>query len=323
MGTLVNVKNVDELEKLSDNLLVVQEEVEHYSNELCDELNVLLEQSNQEFGISQVLLTDAQVQESIALCELTEAEAELARASAELAEAMASENPIWIASASAREYSALQKFNEASKKYNETVEYRKKMEHKVELCEQAVRESQELLDDTRQFCLGISTETKELSEHGSFLLKEAYQTMLSYFALTTFAQREKYSQWKNPDISEKVDVDKPIMPPEINNRMNPGRDEMMALLAELYSIDSKFRERVDKLRERYSNGDVTEVIRGIKTNDSGKLAEEIVKKAFAPYGDIDTQVSQDVTDDRYTKIGVVVEKKLKKSFCPMRKTNFF
>lgn len=133
-------------------------------------------------------------------------------------------------------------------------------------------------------------------------LAAAFGDLGGYASRTSSPVTAKYEKWEKYEAKPK----EPIRPDEIRLRLNPDRNVCMGLLAMLCAADEKFRVMVNGYR---AAGKTDDVILKIRKNMAGRLAEEIVKGALAPFGEsVDTQARTYFDDGTYTKTDLIVHK---------------
>ena len=304
MDTIVNVKSIDELNVSSQELEQVQSETVYASEDIMKMISIMVTDAEKELAISNVMLNEARAREALALVELVTAEAELAAASAELAAASASGNPFAIDEATARLTDAQIRFSNAQSKYNEAVQHRERMEQRVELCERALNQANILYDNTDSICHNRISQIDDIIQRGICALRDAYETLDRYRMMTTTVQRKEYATWKKAD-REDSEKEKPIMPTDIISRLNPSKSVMLAILAETAVLDYGFGQMIDQLRKENLQGENAKALLSIRQHVSGRLAEEIVKKAFAPYGVIQNQARKEL-EESYTIVDILL-----------------
>lgn len=304
MSALVDVKEVQGLENSAHELQQVQSSSENAANLLREMINALILEAEADLAVSTAMLGEAQIREAKALAELVAAEAELASAGAEMAAATASGNPFAIAAASARLAAAEARFAQAKAEYDAAVQHRERMERRVELCQEALRRAQDLNDRVSSSCQNHLSEMEERVQSGNGAFQEAHSTLEHYHGMTTSVQRQAYKQWKQPE-KKAENEGKPVMPPEIIARLNPSKTVMLAILAELTATEPGFRQTVERLKKEAEQGDRAKAELTIRRNLSGRLAEEIVKKAFQPYGTVHDQTRKEL-EESYTKVDLLL-----------------
>lgn len=325
MAELIDVRDIEGLPYSIQTLQDCRVSADDACRQLESDLQALLEEAQNDLSISNGLLEMARAREAIAMAMLVKAEAELAMAGAEVAAAAA--NPIALAAALARLAEAETEFMRAKDEHDAAVAHRERMEHRVELCEQAVQKSQELLERTMDICRCQLSALSDRANNGSFVIDQEYSTLQIYLKETTPEIRTVYNSWlsgevvgnyhkkneggndnrknlKNEDVKE--EKEKPVRPDELRRRMNLNYNQMLSVLAASMAKDPNFANTIYRMREQAKDDTLREKTElAVKKNMVGRLAEEIVRGAFSPYGTIQEQVHRDV-EDRFTKVDFVV-----------------
>lgn len=113
-----------------------------------------------------------------------------------------------------------------------------------------------------------------------------------------------YEKWRSYQTNSQV-----AYPPEIIERINPGDDVQVGLLAHLYVTDARVRLQVDELLRMMEKPDKREKAR-IKSrkNMAGRLGEAMIRDGLSPFAnEVNVQVHCNLTDGRYTKIDMAME----------------
>lgn len=304
MEALVAVKNIDGLIKSAEEIQSIRKAANLSAQNLIQQLHILVEQAEAELSVSRVMLEESVVRENLARVELLSAEVELAAASAELAEAVAIGNSVAILMAEERFAEAQRRYSQAQQEYEEAVQHREQMVKRVELNEEALSRAQNIFDTTQAESDAQLRQIEDVSECGVSVLKDAHETMERYIAITTVLQRQEFAKWDKPEKQE-ISNDKPVMPDELRERLNPSKEVMLGLLAATMAKDDGVRNSIEEYHKLIAQGESDKVDLRVRRNLSGRLSEEIVKHAFALYGEIDGQVHREV-EDYFTKVDVVV-----------------
>lgn len=299
VNAIVDVKDINGLVSSANEIMHIQDNTEKVSSALNQRLLMLVESAECEMGISRGLLVEAELEENMRLVELQMASAELLAAEAEFVAAVSSGNPLAICDASEKVSAATSKVAIATEKYNDAVEHTNNMRRRVDLVEQALNRSNTLLEDVKRTCQYHISNMKDISSNASENLHKAHEILEYYFSITTSIQRDEFKKWRKKEDENKDD--KPVMPPVIIDRLNPSESIMMTMLGELDATDSNFNSFVKRLRGMVQTGERDRAELIVRRNGSGRLAEEIVKQSFAPYGMVLDQARKEL-EVSFTKV---------------------
>lgn len=178
------------------------------------------------------------------------------------------------------------------------------MRRRYAMALEAQARASELFANVQEDFRNTKERIRNTSDRSNRTVQEAYDTLHRYFAVTNPEIREAHKKWEQEECVE----GKPVTPVDLSRRLNPGESVMFGLLAALYASDAKFRAYVDERRQEFLNGTLTreQIETKIKKNLVGRLAEEIVIRAFKPYAEsVDTQAVKQVDDEHYTKTDLI------------------
>ena len=301
MNSLADVRDVEQIPSIVTGLKNFDNLIGDACNEKKHQLDELIDETRMEEQTSSGLLNTAKEIEETAHVVFLAAEAAVAEAGAECAACAGS--PAEFA-ALAHLAEATEKMEKAKEAYEIAVRHREAMEHRYELAVQCLNKSQELFDRTQIILDGRKSEIDGITQQGIARLETAYNDLTNYItevAPDAIATYEEWDEWK-PEEKE------PVKPPVIISRLNPGHDAMLVLLGVLCASDSNFRETIANYRREASDSSLKDNVEiKIKRNMVGRLAEEIVMRGFAPFGEV--AVTQERTyfeDGRYTKTDLIV-----------------
>ena len=285
-------------------LNAINTETDNHCKDGIREADVVLQQTQEEFQISETLLNAARADEAVKLARQIEAEARMARALAEEATAIASGNPVAIAAASAEVASAGAELAKATEEYQQAVQHRERLEHRYELAQRCVSIAQEMRD-TLQLRFSYSQAiVAETIDSGIMRLQQAYDDLSRYLSRLSPAERDEVKSY----YSYEPEKNKPVTPKDVHDRLNASSVLVNALLEYLYCTDLKFRGSVERLcQQLHVPGNEASVETKIKKNIVGRLSEELVIRSFAPMGGrVETQGRYYLEDGSYTKADMIL-----------------
>ena len=179
------------------------------------------------------------------------------------------------------------------------------MERRLEMAQRAVARASALLEQLELDFRATKARIEEVSAEGTIRIGHAYDILTMYLSAVGPEARHDYEQWEKHEPEQ----DKPVTPVDISRRLNTSYNVMLGLLAYLYATDSNFYGFVEMRRNEFTQGILAqeEIERKIRKNMVGRLAEEIVIRAFKPYAtNISTQNITRFEDEHYTKTDLVV-----------------
>lgn len=289
MNTQINVKEVEELLETISNNERHYEEVLEAMDRRMRQLNSLVSECQKERAHSKELLDKAIERERRAR-EAKERAAEIERATRGTKAHPAAY--AWWVKCCIEHKAALKHLADMRRRYAMAVE--------------ANGRANELFSKVQADFSSTKERVRNTSDRCNKNIKEAYDTIHKYFALTNPEIREDHKKWEE----QKCEENKPItFYGDIKPRLNPGRNVLYGILASLYATDAKFRSYVDEkiaaLRTNPQSRDVVET--QIRRNIVGRLAEELVIRAFKPFAtSVNTQAVAQVNDEHYTKTDLIV-----------------
>lgn len=293
MDTLANVRNVEHLLITIKENNFFQDEINDACSRKIYQVNRLVAETRKEEAYTQMLLAKARIREAKATAALIKAEAHLAAVVAGLPKSAPALPP------AEREVARCQK------ELNAAIKHRKDMERRLEMAQRAVARATALLEKLELDFRATKARIEEVSAEGTIRIGHAYDILTMYLAAVGPEARHDYEQWEKHEPEK----DKPVTPVDISRRLNTSYNVMMGLLAYLYASDGNFHSFVEMRRNEFAQGMLVqeEIERKIRKNMVGRLAEEIVIRAFKPYAtDISTQNVTRFEDERYTKTDLVV-----------------
>lgn len=260
-------------------------------NERLEAARRLMEETQDEERTSAALLEAARVAEGVAHGALIAAEAHLG-----MLLAMSVENPACLAEIPA----AMEAVSRCKEAYEQAVRHRELMERRYDLARQCLQNANMNLEMLENEFGGVRLMSDGIVKVQTARLAAAHLILDTYSSLVNNTVIQEFEKWEKHKPADK----EPIRPDEIRSRLNPGKNVCLGLLAMLCAKDEKFRTTVQGYREAGSTG---EVILKIRKNMAGRLAEEMVRGAFAPFGrSVDTQARTTFPDGTYTKTDLIV-----------------
>lgn len=287
-----------------NNLFSINDETDECCNGGFHKAEMVLQQSQEELHVSEVMLNVAKAKEAVKLAKQLEADVRMARALAEEAAAVASANPIAIAAASAEVAAAGAELAQATEEYQNAVRHRERLEYRYELAVKCVNIAQEMLDTLSLRFHYSRAKIAETVAIGNGRLQAAYADLKKYLSRISPEALREVTGFYSYEPSE----NKPVTPKEIHDRLNASKNIVNAILEYLYCTDSKFHGSVDRLCEQLSiPGNESSVEIKIKKNIVGRLCEELVIRCFAPMGErVETQAVYYLDDGSYTKADMIL-----------------
>lgn len=291
-----NVKSVEALTKAISDVNSCVREFTDVCQQRMDKSRALAEETEDEVQTSNGLLQLAKAEEAAAFAALATAEAALA---ALIAEAVT--DPFAAAGIPA----AAQTVETCKQAYDMAKAHRQLLDHRVEMAQTANALAKESFEElTAQINMALA-QVKVVEGAQTARLFSAYNELMGYSLTDAAGCAAEYMKWAGFTVSGK----EPVRPDAINSRLNPGKGACLGLLAELCGKDGNFMATIMGYREQGADPEKrTAVELKIRKNMAGRLAEEIVKTAFSPYGEkTDTQTRTYFDDGTYTKTDLVVK----------------
>ena len=268
-----------------------------------NEADQVLEEANAEYNNSQQLLEIAKAAEATAHVNLIAAEGAVAAASAALAAAIAEANLPAIAAAEESVFHAEQVLHEAEEAYTLAEKHRELMEKRLTIAKKCLYLAQEMNETLKIKLNGSLMQLDDLCMQGTARL--AQSDLIQYMGKLSPSAVSSFNAWKNYRPAS----GKPITPDVLHDRLNASENQIQATLAYTMATDEKFRDVVVRLRAQAENSvNAEQVERQIRKTVTGRVCEELVKSAFAPFGGkISTQEVKEFEDGTYTKIDLVIK----------------
>ena len=264
---------------------------------------------------SRRILETAKMAEDAAHGALMIADAAVAAAVAEVAAAASNPPALPAALATLEEARRIQQG--ARKAYEVAKKHRQFIEKRCELAKKCVNASQVAKS---QIFANLGIHGCQMSEHvsaGQQKLETALSKLGGYVEsiapdVTVDIIQERFEKNVNDRVTktgnlkeennEPAETQQILKPQDVLKKLNPTTLEQIDLLKMIYQENIDFRNTVDRYRALpYEAGNTQ-----IRRNIAGRLAEEIVIRAFMPYGEVSTQDRRYVSIDKYTKIDLLV-----------------
>lgn len=300
----VDVFNLDALLSSIRNLHTAQRETAECCDEGIRNAEQMLQDTQDELGISEMLLAAAQAEEAAKLALQLKADARMAAAVAEEASAIASGNPIAIVAASAEVSAAAAELAEATEEYQRAREHRERLEHRRDLAQKCVDLAQARLDMLRLRYPYGRAKIEKLVVSGCGRLQNAHDDLEAYLARISPQARQSICDYRSWEPKEK----KPVNPKEIYDRLNPDEAMLDSILEYIYVADPRFHASIDRLCAQMEYPENTAAVEEkIKKNVVGRLCEELVIQAFRPMGErIETQHVCYLASGSFTKVDLIL-----------------
>ncbi len=294
----MTIASVEYIEKLPHTIGEVTQAVSDFESKVQERLHLaeqLKDETEAEEQTSLGLLDLARGEEAAAQAALIAAEGHLAFLIAGAVEnpALAFEIPVAMEAAS-----KCREMLDIAKRHREL------MEQRYQLAQECVMMATENLETLRLQLNAELIRTKETTAVQISRLSSAINELTGYSSESEHKYRSEYEKWEKYQHKEK----EPIDPDEIRTRLNPGREVCLGLLAALRGKDDNFAKTIsDYFEEGKTEEGRNQAILKIRKNMTGRLAEEVVKAALAPFGrHVETQKGYVFDDGTYTKIDLVV-----------------
>lgn len=287
------------------NLASLNQDAKESCIDASNEADQVFEEANAEYNNSQQLLEIAKAAEATAHVNLIAAEGAVAVASAALAAAIAEANLPAIAASEESIFHAEQILHEAEEAYALAEKHRELMEKRLTLAEKCLYLAQEMNETLKVKLNGSLMQLDDLCMQGTTRLATAQSDLIQYMGKLSPSVVSSFNAWKNYRPAS----GKPITPNVLHDRLNASEDQIQATLAYIMATDEKFRDVVVRLRAQAENSvNAEQVERQIRKTVTGRVSEELVKSAFAPFGGkISTQEVKTFENGTYTKIDLVIK----------------
>lgn len=293
MDSLANVRDVEHLLITIKENHFFQDEINDACSRKIYQVNRLVAETRKEEVHTQLLLTKAIIREKNARIALKAAEETLKALREGLPETAAAIPP------------AEMQVIRCKRELVAAIKHREDMERRLEMAQRAVARASALLEQLELDFRATKARIEEVSAEGTIRIGHAYDILTMYLSAVGPEARHDYEQWEKHEPEK----DKPVTPVDISRRLNTSYNVMLGLLAYLYATDSNFYGFVEMRRNEFTQGILAqeEIERKIRKNMVGRLAEEIVIRAFKPYAtNISTQNITRFEDEHYTKTDLVV-----------------
>lgn len=270
--------------------------LEHFKDKMQERISIarsLKEETESEEKISRGMLEAAKAAEAAARMALVAAEATLAGLIA-----ASVENPLLLAEIPA----AAEAVSRCKQALDIAVRHRELMEHRYEMAQKAMQLANANIEQLEAELSSVLVLADSNAVRQMARLALASNDLGEYAARTNSTFTQEYEKWEKYEVKPR----EPIRPDEIRARLNPSCDACLGLLAMLYAADEKFYANVQGYR---SAGKTDSTVLKIRKNMAGRLAEEIVRVALAPFGEsVETQARTEFDDGTYTKTDLIVHK---------------
>ena len=253
-------------------------ESDSISKEVLSQCQRVLEEAQIEEQNSRLMLEEARVEEAMRLAEVISLTAGLPETAYEL-------------------YQAEQEYERAKVR-------RERLERRYELAQKCLEIATENLEETTSIFNITLNDINEKKNSGLFRINRAYEDLKNYLSTLNSTSLKKVEEYIKYSYKEK----NPVKPDEILKRLNLRSVEMFAILYEKYAKDGKFFNLINNYREEAKTISKEEIITKLKKNLAGSLGEEIVIRAFVPYGkNVLTQERTVTEDGKYTKTDLILK----------------
>lgn len=253
-------------------------ESDSISKEVLSQCQRVLEEAQIEEQNSRLMLEEARVEEAMRLAEVISLTAGLPETAYEL-------------------YQAEQEYERAKVR-------RERLERRYELAQKCLEIATENLEETTSIFNITLNDINEKKNSCLFRINRAYEDLKNYLSTLNSTSLKKVEEYIKYSYKEK----NPVKPDEILKRLNLSSVEMFAILYEKYAKDEKFFNLINNYREEAKTISKEEIITKLKKNLAGSLGEEIVIRAFVPYGkNVLTQERTVTEDGKYTKTDLILK----------------
>ena len=254
------------------------DETDSISKEVLSQCQRVLEETHSEERNSRFLLEEARIEEGIRLAEVITLTAGLPETAYEL-------------------YQAEQEYEKAKAR-------RERLEKRYELAQKCVEIATQNFEETNSIFNSNLNNINQKKDNGLFRINRAYEDLKNYLNTLNSSSLNKVAEYINYSYKEKI----PVKPDEIFKRLNLSSVEMTAILHDKYAKDEKFFNLINSYRKEAETLSKEEIITKLKKNLAGNLGEEIVIRAFAPYGkNVLTQERTVMEDGKYTKTDLILK----------------
>ena len=254
------------------------DETDSISKEVLSQCQRVLEETHSEERNSRFLLEEARIEEGIRLAEVITLTAGLPETAYEL-------------------YQAEQEYEKAKAR-------RERLEKRYELKKKCVEIATQNFEETNSIFNSTLNNINQKKDNGLFRINRAYEDLKNYLNTLNSSSLNKVAEYINYSYKEKI----PVKPDEIFKRLNLSSVEMTAILHDKYAKDEKFFNLINSYRKEAETLSKEEIITKLKKNLAGNLGEEIVIRAFAPYGkNVLTQERTVMEDGKYTKTDLILK----------------
>ena len=272
------VFSLDIFESTINEVNQLVDETDSISKEVLSECQRVLDETQSEERNSRFLLEEARMEEAMRLAEVISLTAGLPETAYEL-------------------YQAEQAYEKAKAR-------RERLEKRYELAQRCVEIATQNLEETNSIFNSTLNNINQNKDNGIFRINRAYEDLKNYLSTLNSVSLNKVTEYINYNYKEKT----PVRPDEIFKRLNLSSIEMTAILYDKYAKDEKFYNLINSYRKELETSSKEEIIIKLKKNLAGNLGEEIVIRAFAPYGkNVLTQERTVMEDGKYTKTDLILK----------------
>ena len=272
------VFSLDIFESTINDVNQLVDETDGISKEVLSQCQRVLDETQSEERNSRFLLEEARMEEAMRLTEVISLTAGLPETAYEL-------------------YQAEQAYEKAKAR-------RERLEKRYELAQKCVKIATQNFQETNSIFNETLNKINQNKDNGLFRINRAYEDLKKYLSTLNSSSLNKVTEYINYSYKEKI----PVKPDEILRRLNLSSVEMTAILYEKYAKDEKFFNLINNYRKEAKTTSKEEIITKLKKNLAGNLGEEIVIRAFAPYGEtILTQERKATEDGKYTKTDLILK----------------
>ena len=272
------VFSLDIFENTINEVNQLVDETDSISKEVLSQCQRVLDETQSEERNSRFLLEEARMEEAMRLAEVISLTAGLPETAYEL-------------------YQAEQEYEKAKAR-------RERLEKRYEIAQRCVEIATQNLEETNSIFNGTLNNINQNKDSGLFRINRAYEDLKNYLSTLNSVSLNKVAEYINYNYKEKT----PVRPDEIFKRLNLSSVEMTAILYDKYAKDEKFFNLINSYRKELETSSKEEIILKLKKNLAGNLGEEIVIRAFAPYGkNVLTQERTVMEDGKYTKTDLILK----------------
>ena len=272
------VFSLDIFESTINDVNQLVDETDGISKEVLSQCQRVLDETQSEERNSRFLLEEARMEEAMRLTEVISLTAGLPETAYEL-------------------YQAEQAYEKAKAR-------RERLEKRYELAQRCVEIATQNFEETNSIFNSTLNNINQKKDNGLFRINRAYEDLKNYLNTLNSSSLNKVAEYINYSYKEKI----PVKPDEIFKRLNLSSVEMTAILHDKYAKDEKFFNLINSYRKEAETLSKEEIITKLKKNLAGNLGEEIVIRAFAPYGkNVLTQERTVMEDGKYTKTDLILK----------------